>query len=118
MKFLADENVDKSIVNRIRNDGHIVLYVMEMVSGISDNEVIQQANQENALLLTADKDFGEFIFRQNIIAKGVILIRLAGLSAQRKAEVVLSAIQEHINELPGNFTVITPGIVRIRKQHS
>ncbi len=53
MKFLADENVDKSIVERLRDDGHIVLYVLDMKPGISDDEVIQRANQEFALLLTA-----------------------------------------------------------------
>ena len=30
MKFLADENVDKPIVKRLRDDGHTVLYVLEM----------------------------------------------------------------------------------------
>jgi len=56
MKFLADENIDKPIVERLRDDGHIVLYVLEMEPSISDDEVIRQANQESALLLTADKD--------------------------------------------------------------
>ena len=61
MNFLADENVDKPIVERLRKDGHIVLYVIEMEPSISDDEVIQRANQESALLLTADKDFGQLI---------------------------------------------------------
>ena len=34
MKFLADENVDKLIVERLRNDGYIVFYVMEMEPSI------------------------------------------------------------------------------------
>ena len=41
MKFLADENVDESIVKRLRNDGHTVLYMLEMEPGISDDEVIR-----------------------------------------------------------------------------
>jgi len=78
MKFLADENVDKPIVERLRDDGHIVLYVLEMEPSISDDEVIRRANQEFAFLLTADKDFGELVFRQRRIVYGVVLIRLAG----------------------------------------
>jgi len=116
MKLLADENVDKSIVERLRDDGHTVLYVLEMEPSIPDDEVIRRANQEFALLLTADKDFGELVFRQGRIVHGVILIRLAGLSPQRKAEVVATAIQEHGDEMVQNFTVITPGAVRIRRQ--
>ncbi|MDI6783350.1 MAG: DUF5615 family PIN-like protein [bacterium] len=115
MKFLADENVDKPIVDRLRNEGHIVFYIIEMEPGISDDEVIHHANQESAVLLTEDKDFGELIFRQNRIHSGVILIRLAGLSPQRKAELMSIAVQEFDNELYQNFTVITPGGVRIRK---
>lgn len=118
MKFIADENVDKPIVERLREDGHTVLYVLEMEPSISDDEVIRRANQEFALLLTIDKDFGELVFRQRLIIYGVILIRIAGLSSQHKAELVAIAIQEHADELAQNFTVIMPGAVRIRKQHS
>lgn len=118
MKFLADENVDKPIVERLRKDGHIVLYVLEMKPSISDDEVIQRANQEAALLLTADKDFGELVFRQGRIVCGVVLIRLAGLSPQRKAKVIAAAVQEHADELARNFAVITPGAVRIRRRRS
>ena len=44
MKLLADENVDKSIVERLRDDGHTVLYVLEMEPSIPDDEVIRRAN--------------------------------------------------------------------------
>lgn len=118
MKFLADENIDKPIVVRLRNDGYSVLYTLEMKPSISDDEVIRLANQESALLLTTDKDFGELVFRQRHIIYGVVLIRLFGLSPQSKAKVVAIAIQEHVDELARNFTVIMSGAVRIRKQRS
>lgn len=118
MKFLADENLDKPIVERLRKDGHTVLYVIEIEPSVSDDEVLQRANQESALLLTGDKDFGELVFRQNRIAHGVVLIRLAGLSPQRKAELITMAVQEHADELAQNFTVIAPGAVRIRRRLS
>jgi len=34
--------------------------------------------------LTADKDFGELVFRQGLLHSGVVLIRLAGLEAESK----------------------------------
>lgn len=116
MKFLADENVDKPIVERLRKERHEVLYVLEIEPSISDDEVIQRTNREKALLLTADKDFGELVFRQNRIIYGVILIRLSGLSPQSKAEIVAKAVTEHADELAHNFTVISHGAVRIRGQ--
>jgi hypothetical protein len=36
MTFLADEGVDRQIVERLRLDGHQVAYVAEMSPGIMD----------------------------------------------------------------------------------
>jgi predicted nuclease of predicted toxin-antitoxin system len=115
MNFLADESVDRPIVDRLRQEGHQVWSVAEMEPGLSDDAVLDWANREGAWLLTADKDFGELIFRQGRIASGVVLVRLAGLSPARKAEVAASAIAQHAEELRQGFTVIMPGAVRVRR---
>ena len=116
MKILADEGVDRPIVERLRQSSYQVWYVAEMEPGISDEVVLDLANREGAVLLTADKDFGELVFRQERITKGVILIRLAGISPARKAEIVVSALVAHGDEMEEAFTVITPGAVRIRRR--
>lgn len=116
MNFLVDESVDQQIVERLRQDGHEILYVAEMEPGISDDDVLEVANQHGALLLTADKDFGELIFRLNRLSKGVVLLRLAGLSPEAKAMFVSSAIREHGHKLSEAFSVLSPGMVRIRSQ--
>ena len=116
MKFLADESLDRQIVDRLRQDDHVVLYVAEMDPGIDDEIVLDIANREAAVLLTADKDFGELVFRRCQLPQGVVLVRLAGLLAATKAPVVASAISEHGAELPRAFTVISPGAIRIRPQ--
>ncbi|MEH2184197.1 DUF5615 family PIN-like protein [Nostoc sp.] len=54
MKFLGDENLDWQIVERLRLNGHEVLYVVEMEPGILDDEVFNLANNESAILLTND----------------------------------------------------------------
>jgi len=116
VNFLADESVDRPIVERLRQDGHTVGYVSDLDPGISNGEVFDIANRTNSILLTADKDFGELVFRQNLVTNGVFMIRLAGVSAIRKAEVIASAIKDHSSESLGAFTVITPGAVRIRRR--
>lgn len=115
MNLLADESVERHIVERLRQDGHDVLYIAEMEPGIGDDLVLERANAKSALLLTADKDFGELVFHQNLLSTdGVVLIRLAGLSAAQKAIVVSTVFLNRAAELPNAFTVISPGIVRIR----
>jgi len=116
VRILADESVDCPIVERLRQDGYQVWYVAEMEPGISDDIVLDLANREGAVLLTADKDFGELIFRQRRLTSGVILLRLAGISPGHKAEVVASALAAHVDEIRQAFTVITPGTIRIRRQ--
>jgi predicted nuclease of predicted toxin-antitoxin system len=115
MKILADESVDAQVVARLRQDGFEVLYVAEISPSISDNEVLNLANKESALLLTVDKDFGELIYRQRRFVAGVVLTRLAELSLTAEPEVVAQAFREHGAEFEHSFTVITPGNIRIRK---
>ncbi len=90
MNLLADEGVERQVVERLRRDGHTVLYVAEMEPGITDDQVLERANAAAAILLTADKDFGEFVFREGQLSSGgVVLVRLAGLSAEVESPIRL-----------------------------
>jgi hypothetical protein len=40
MNLLADEGVERQVVERLRRDGHGVMYVAEMEPGITDDEVL------------------------------------------------------------------------------
>jgi predicted nuclease of predicted toxin-antitoxin system len=115
MTLVADESVDRPIVDRLRLSGHDVVYVKELSPSITDDEVLQLANDSNCLLLTGDKDFGELVYRLGRVHGGVVLQRLGGLSNDKKAETVAKVFQDHAAELVGAFTVIAPGSVRIRR---
>ena len=116
MTFLADESVDRQIVERLRLDGHLVAYVAEMSPGIMDETVLMESRVSESVLITADKDFGELVFRQRQASTGVLPIRLWGLGPAMKAAVVSESIQEHGQELAGAFAVLSPGNIRIRRE--
>lgn len=80
MTFYADESVDGQIVERLRADGWHVEYVAELAAGIGDEQVLANSRDGGHVLLTADKDFGELVFRRFQDSPGVILIRLEGIS--------------------------------------
>ncbi len=61
------------------------------------------------MLLTADKDFEELVFRQRLLHSGVVLIRLAGLDPKTKAELVTTAFEQHADEL-GSGLPCCPGV--------
>ena len=118
MNIVADEGVDRPIVTRLREQGHDVLYIAEIAPSISDDEVLVRANEHNALLLTADKDFGELVFRLGRISTGVVLIRLAGVAPMLKADMVAGVFESHAAELMNAFSVISHRMVRIRPRLS
>lgn len=78
MRILADENVEQLVIERLRNDGHTVIAVSVESSGETDLPILARAVSENLLLLTADLDFGEYIFRDHQLAPaaGIVQYRL------------------------------------------
>lgn len=57
MRFLADESIERKVVERLRLGGFEVISVAEIVTGLPDEAVLALARQKQAILLTADKDF-------------------------------------------------------------
>ena len=64
MNLLADENMARQVVERLRQDGHQIEYITEGPRGRDDTDIIDLANRSAAIVLTDDKDFGELVVRQ------------------------------------------------------
>lgn len=45
MNFVADESVDRPVVERLRQEGYHVAYVAELGPGMPDDAVLNLANQ-------------------------------------------------------------------------
>jgi len=81
-------------VRGLRSAGHEVTYVAELAPGIADEAVLALARERNAVLVTADKDFGELVFARNLPHAGVILIRLHGLESIDKVNRVVAEVAD------------------------
>jgi predicted nuclease of predicted toxin-antitoxin system len=114
MKFFADENVARAIIQWLRQRGHDVLSAAEAGPGEDDAVWLRQAERLERVIVTSDKDFGELIFRDRLNSHGIVLIRMQRLSLrQRLAR--LSAVWSTVEANPqGKFIVITEGRVRVR----
>jgi predicted nuclease of predicted toxin-antitoxin system len=115
MNLLADESVEREVVERLRAEGHAIGYVAELAPGITDDQFLDEANSRSALLVTAAKDFGELVYRLGRVHAGVVLTRLAGLAPSAKADAVSQLFRNHAAELAGAFCVIAPGSIHIRR---
>ncbi len=114
MKILADESVDFPLVIALLSLGYDIVYISESYPGISDELVLIKANSDNRILLTADKDFGELVYRLRKIHSGVILYRLNGWNIEQKTSLIVKVFSDHFHEFSGKFSVITKIHIRIR----
>lgn len=74
MRLLANENFPGDAVDALRAQGHDVAWIRLDAPGSSDREVLARAQNENRILITFDKDFGELALKEGLpAASGVIL---------------------------------------------
>jgi predicted nuclease of predicted toxin-antitoxin system len=112
VKFLADVNVDRVLVARLRADGHEVLWLAEnaVERRLEDRPLMALAYREHAIILTNDREFVGYVFRDRIATHGVVLLRVAIMRRPRVEliQVAYEAISNHQAQFPGNFTTIYP----------
>ena len=114
MRLLANENVSATVIHTLRQRGHDVLSAKESMRGKSDSAVLQRARQEERLVVTHDKDFGELAFRNCLPAEcGILLFRLSGADPASDSRRVLEAIESR-QDWTGHFAVVTDDQIRIR----
>ncbi len=76
MRLLANENFPGPAVHALRAAGHDVLWARTEMAGQDDPAILLRAQQEQRILLTFDKDFGDLAFRSGLPSDcGVILFR-------------------------------------------
>lgn len=115
MKFLADVNIEKKIIDFLRDNKFDVKWMLEDNKYLNDFEIIKIANDENRILLTNDKDFGEIVFRQKFISSGILLLRIYGQKVEKKVELLKKLLVINGKELYNNFIVIKEKNIRIIK---
>jgi predicted nuclease of predicted toxin-antitoxin system len=115
-RIVADECVEAEIIERLRDNNIGVLSIQESHSGIKDVEVLAIAVNDNAYLLTEDKDFGELVYRLHLPHKGILLVRFPNhYDPEIKAQKVVKTILEKFEEIDGLFSVLDENRLRIKK---
>ena len=114
MKFFADENVARPIVLWLRDAGHDVLYAPEARPGETDAVWLREAEAQQRLVLTCDKDFGELVFRDCMNSFGIVLLRLEGSPIHERILRLQTAWGVVAANPQGKFIVMTQQKVRVR----
>jgi len=114
LKFIVDESTGASVVSYLRNAGHDVLAVVEIMPSAKDHEILQRAVDEDRILITNDKDFGDLVFRSQRLHAGIVLLRLKQDIAATRVATIDNLLRQYGDRLTGSFTVASEDNVRIR----
>lgn len=114
MFLLANENFPKPAVDALRAAGHDVLWARTDLPGQTDVEILRRAQQEQRIVRTFDKDFGDLAFRGGLPSDcGIVLFRINFPSPQVVAQRAVAEIAAR-TDWTGQFVVIEEGRVRVR----
>jgi predicted nuclease of predicted toxin-antitoxin system len=107
MKFLANENIPFDSVVFLRRNGIDIQSVKEINRGITDRQVMQISAEENRIILTFDKDYGEIIHRnKEKFTVGIVLFRFIPCDSGETGNMFLKIIRKTNIALEKKFTVI------------
>ena len=115
MRFLVDECTGPKVAAWLRSKGHDVFDVFGQARGSTDSEIIEKAYQEDRILITNDKDFGEKVFREKLPHHGIILLRLENERTPEKIDVLDRLLTNYNENLRDQIVVVTEKLVRFSK---
>lgn len=115
MRFLVDECTGPVVARWLRAQGHEVYSVYEQARGLDDDQIIERAYDEEWILITNDKDFGEKVYRERRPHRGVVLLRLEDERASSKIAILQRLLAEHAADLADGFAVVTETRVRLAR---
>ncbi len=114
LRILADENIGGRVVGALRSAGYDVISVKEQFSGIRDTDVLRIAHEEQRLIITQDRDFGELAVRLGLPASsGVLLIRIDRGLPHDDAERIVTVVRSRA-DWSGHFSVVDDERIRMR----
>ena len=116
MRFLVDECTGPAVATWLRDINHEVFSVFEEARGMDDEDIIRKALEEDWILITNDKDFGEKVYRDGRLHHGVILLRLEDERSSSKIQILSRLLQTYPDRLSNSFVVVTEKQVRFARR--
>ena len=109
MRLLADENLPKLLIDRLRLAGHDVLWAGTDFPATRDKNILDRAETEGRILLTLDRDFWQIALQRpdRMRNGGVILFRIHPATPDRVARLVSKTLETE-GSWNGQIGLVTP----------
>lgn len=116
MRFLVDSCVSASVCGFLRQEGHDVAWVPnEFSADPGDETIIDKAINTGRILITGDKDFGEWIFLRG--QPQPPLVRLTAMAPHNQVQVLEAVLKMHSADLErGALITATRDRLRVRRR--
>lgn len=117
--FVVDENLPRFLAPELQLRGHVAKDVRDHnLGGQPDTRVYEFAQQEKAVLLTADLGFANVGHFPLGVHHGIVVFRFPNeLSAVRRVQEIVKAITSLKTEsLRGVLVIVSLGKIRIRRK--
>ena len=96
---------------------HDVLSALEVDQKATDREIMALAMEEDRILITEDKDFGELVFVRGL--PHPCIVRFVEMPVSEKVEAMRELIEARPNAMrDGSLIVVTRNRVRIRSREN
>lgn len=114
--ILADENLNFSFVKSIREEGYPVTTIQDFqLQGISDNQVIEVAQDQSAIVLTEDKDFGELVYAHHLKDTTIVFLRYRKPELELTHKLLIQVIGQYYQKPGKRFITIARGFIRVNE---
>ena len=106
IKFIANVNVEKPLIDFLIEKGYDVKWVADLDKQMSDISICEMAAKEQRVILTNDKDFGEIVFLQRKAIHGIVLLRVRGQIVTEKIGLLKRLLDRHAEKIMNHFVVV------------
>lgn len=115
-KLLANENFPYSSIKVLRLAGFDVLAISDNHSGISDKEVMDVAINEERIIITFIRDYGELVFKVGFRPKkGIVYFRRKEFTPDEPGIYLIDLLNKGFINLDSAMTVIDKSYIRQRQ---
>ncbi len=115
LRFLIDESADVRVACYLRSLGHDVSIVAtDYTPSLKDAAILAIALQEQRVLITFDRDFGELVFVHGHRHAGGLYFRLGPIDLPTEIS-RLDHVLTNFTDRLDHFLTITRKLVRVRK---
>ena len=118
MRFLVDECTGPKVAHWLHKQGYEVFSVYDEARGMDDDDILTKAFDENWILITNDKDFGEKVYREGRLHRGIVFLRLEDERAIIKVKTIQILLEGYKDKLADNFVVVTEKKIRFAHRYN